>query len=623
MCGIAGIYNFKGILEDNAIINKMSETIIHRGPDAFGFFKNSYTQLASRRLSVIDIQSAPQPLHSKCGRYTIVYNGEVYNYKILRENLVKQGVSFQTHTDTEVVLYSYIVYGEKALDFFRGMFAFCIWDNDKKEIFIARDQIGVKPLYYAVTANDTFVFGSEAKAVLAHPAVPKRMRVNSLNNLLTYGFEIAPYTFFEGVLQLLPGHYMKVNKEGISDYCYWDIDMESEPLKGSEDEISELWADKLKETVKLSLVSDVPVASYLSGGIDSSAVTGFYSSLSKSSVDTISITFDEAGYDETSYSRQVSKFFGTKNTEFTCDFDFPDIYDMVKHLEAPLMTLLHLPLLLLSQKVRDLGFKVVLAGDGADEMLGGYDYFKMLKVMPFIANEESDFRRNILRKVYPALKTSVHASMQYQIFKTFPQIHPAFPYRFQCFPFKDRLYSSEYKNLLKGVKPDNPFYFSLDKISHRDIMDQALYMEMKMRLLNLTILLSDKMSMASSVELRPIFLNPDLVNLAFRIPSKMKMKALEEKYVFKKSMRNFLPKEICKRKKQPLQPPGKWFAKKSMPFMKDVLSKEKLIAKGYFNPDFISQAFEAVENNSRMDYSGVLIVALFVHLWDDIFLQNK
>lgn len=623
MCGIAGIYNFKGILEDAGLIEKMSETIIHRGPDDFGFFKNSYTHLASRRLSIIDVKSVPQPLHSRCGRYTIVYNGEVYNYKLLRDKLVKQGVSFKTHTDTEVVLYSYIVYGESCLNDFRGMFAFCIWDNLKNEIFLARDHLGVKPIYYSFTNDNSFVFGSEIKAVLSHPKVTKRMRVKALDNLLTYGFGVAPYTFFEDIMQLLPGHFLKVNKDGISNHCYWDIDMQSDLLDGTEEEISSIWADKLKDTVNLSLVSDVPVASYLSGGIDSSAVTGFYSSMSNSSVDTISITFDDAGYDETSYSRQVSDFFGTKNTEFKCDFDFSDMYDMIKHLESPLMTLLHLPLILLSRKVKELGFKVVLAGDGADEMLGGYDYFKMLKVMPFVAKHETDFRKNILRKVFPVLKTSVHASMQYQVFKTFPYIHPAFPYRFQGFSFKDRLYSSEYKSLLAQETPDNPFWFSLDKIAHRDRMDQALYMEMKMRLLNLTIVLSDKMSMASSVELRPIFLNPDLVNLAFRIPSTMKMKALEEKYIFKKSMKNFLPKEICQRKKQPLQPPGKWFAEKSMPFMKDILSKENLISKGYFNPDFISQAFEAVENNSRVDYSGVLIVALFVHLWDDIFLQNK
>ncbi|MDY6973859.1 MAG: asparagine synthase (glutamine-hydrolyzing), partial [Thermodesulfobacteriota bacterium] len=582
---------------------------------------DSHVHLASRRLSIIDLELGDQPMYDENRTLSIVYNGEVYNFKEIKKDLGARGHSFFTNTDTEVVLHAYMEWGEKCLSLFRGMFAFCIWDYAKKELFLARDRLGIKPLYYSTLADGTFLFSSEIKALMQYPGIEKRMYTKAMDNLLTYGFNIAPNTFFEGIKQLLPGHYMIVSANGVSDKEYWDIDLDAPLLDEDESAIAAQLEYVIGKAVGYGHIADVPVAAYLSGGIDSSAITGIYSRLSDRKIRTISIAFDHADYDEAEYSRQVSSFFDTENIEFTCTVEPEGIEDLIYYLEEPMVTLLNLPLFLLSGKVRESGFKVVLSGDGADEILGGYDYFKMLKVMRFISRQESSFRKNLLRRVMPNVKNFVQAEIQYMYLKNIPVKYPALPYRFQGFPFKAQMYSKEYNEELDDLPEDDPFFFGLDRITHRSLIDQALYIDTKMRLLNLTLPLADKMSMANSVELRPLFLDHDLVNFVFRIPDKYKIKVLSEKNILKQSMKGFLPDSICRRKKQPLQPPGKWFIDSAYDMIRASLSKQTVVKKGYFNPHFVEKALVGYDNQSKMDYSGVIIVAFFVHLWDEIFLQ--
>jgi asparagine synthase (glutamine-hydrolysing) len=377
--------------------------------------------------------------------------------------------------------------------------------------------------------------------------------------------------------------------------------------------------------VKASLVADVPVAAYLSGGIDSSAVAGAYARLSAEKVSTITITFDNAEYDESAYSKKASAFFGTQNIEFKCAISPGDIHSLIYYLENPLVSLLNLPLFLLSKKTRELGIKVVLSGDGADEILGGYDYFKLVKAMPFIEQTGSRFRKNILRRIYPRLAAVDDAELQYIALYNaagrFPVAHPAVPYRFQEFQQKEELYSTDFANLLNTTPLDDPFFFNPEAIAHRPLIDQALYMETKMRLLNLTLPLSDKMSMANSVEVRPLFLDHELVNLAFSIPHHYKLQGLSEKYILKKSMQGLLPPEICRRKKQPLTPPGRWFVAAAGDMLRDLLSPAKIKAAGYFNPRFVATLLAEHNNNPLKDLSGVLVVLFFIQLWHEIFLE--
>jgi asparagine synthase (glutamine-hydrolysing) len=620
MCGIVGIHNAGGLSPDRRFIEAMCTRLVHRGPDEEGFHVDGFTHLGSRRLSIIDLEGGRQPIYSEEGGKCIVYNGEVYNFREIGVRLSSLGHRFRTDSDTEVVLKAYIEWGTECLQMFRGMFAFCIWDAGNRVLFAARDRLGIKPLYHTLLDDGTFLFASEIKALLCHPEVPRRVRPNAVDNLLTYGFNVAPHTFFEGIRQVLPGHYLRIENGNVKEREYWDIDLHAPMIIGDEVEIATQLRERISDSVAASLVSDVPVAAYLSGGIDSSAVVGMYTGMAPGKVITLSITFNDSDYQESAYSREVAGFFDAENIEFGCSVDPDDIMPLVYHLEDPMSTLLNLPLFMLSKKAQELGFKVVLTGDGADEILGGYDYFKLLKIMRFIGRQETGFRRNILRRVFPALPTPVHADIQYMFLQGYPLLHEAFPYRFQCYPFKSAMYSRHYREILAASEPDPPVFFDAAKISHRSLLDQSLYIESKMRLLNLTLPLADKMSMAHSVEVRPCFLDHKLVEFSFRIPTKLKMLGLDEKWILKKSMRGFLPDGVCRRKKQPLQPPGKWFLSSVEPMVDHYLSDSVIVDKGYFDPSFMKTAVTESRNGGRQEFVSAAVVALFVHLWDEIFL---
>ncbi len=618
MCGIAGMFHPEALKEPRSILPAMADAIVHRGPDAAGFHVDTRAALASRRLRIIDLSGGDQPIYSEDRRAVIVYNGEVYNHRSIRRELEAFGHRFFTGTDTEVVLAAYRQWGGACLHRFTGMFAFCIWDMARRRLFLARDRFGIKPLYYTRLCDGTLLFASELKALLAHPGVERRIDPEALDNLLTFGFHLAPRTFFDGIYQLLPGHFIHADACGAVQKQYWDIDTEAEPLTDSEDRIAEELRRRLEEAVGARLVSDVPVAAYLSGGIDSSAVAGIYARKSGGRVRTISITFDGADYDEAHFARQVARHFGTDHHEFKCRIGADQVSDLVYFLEEPMVTLLNLPLLLLSRSVRDAGLKVVLSGDGADEVLGGYDYLRLLKAMAFIDRHPTEFRKNILRRIFPGLKTPLHAAIQHMHLSGFPSLHPALPYRFQQTPCKRELLAAD--SPAAGGGPSLPF--DPGRVAHRSLVDQALYFETKMRLANLTLPLGDKMSMANSVELRPVFLDHELVDFLFRIPARMKIRGMEEKYILKKCMRGFLPDAICRRKKQPLQPPGIWFLDTVGEAVNDLLSEETVKNKGYFNPGFIRTALREYRKPRNMDYASLLVVAFFVHLWDEVFLSG-
>lgn len=625
MCGIAGIVNLNGHGTSSQVIRHMAGTLSHRGPDATGWHCDTQAHLACCRLAIIDQAGGHQPLYDSSRQYVIVYNGEIYNYQALRHTLEQHGNQFQTRSDTEVVLTAYRQWGVDCLARLKGMFALAIWQPAARCLFLARDRLGIKPLYYTYVTGvgeaPTLVFGSEIKALLEHPDVTASLYPPALHHLLTFGFNLAPATFFEGIQQLLPGHFMLIRPQQTVYQSYWDIEL-SDRTAGSaadEDLLASQLREKLQTAVQDCQIADVPVAAYLSGGIDSSAVAGLYASLSEQPVTTFSITFREAGYDEAVFARQVADRFRTRHIEFGCEVEPADIRQMVYHIEEPMVTLLHLPLLLLSRQVARHGFKVVISGDGADEMLAGYDYFKLIKMMAFIERHPGSCRKSLLRRLYPHLISDLQANIQHLVLDGYPCVHPALPYRFQAFPFMGNMLSEAFKATRDEVNPD-PFFFDLASLAQAPLLDQALYMESKMRLLNLTLPLADKMSMASGVELRPAFLDHELVEFAFTIPARLKLRGLEEKYILKKSMADFLPPAICQRRKQPLQPPGAWFVRTQREMIQDLLSESMVRQKGYFDSEFISTILQQHFSGEKNDFSGTIIVAFMVHLWDDMFI---
>ncbi len=621
MCGIAGFFNPSGISPYGNVLTAMAQALAHRGPDHQGLYQDQCCALASRRLSVIDLAGGNQPVIHEPSGAVMVFNGEIYNYRLLRAELASLGHAFHTHSDSEVLLAAYLQWGEECLRRLVGMFAFAVWEPRRKNLFMARDRLGKKPLFYSVLPDQTLIFASEIKAILQYPGVPRRMNLLAMDRLLDYGFNLAPDTFLQGIRQVLPAHTLRVDERGEQTAPYWDLP-DGEVLNLSEDEAAEGLRHHLAEAVRDRLVADVPVASYLSGGIDSSSVTGLYAHLSGAPVHTLSIAFEDAGYDERHFARLVSDSFGTSHHEFLCSIAAEEIEKLVWHLESPLVTLLNLPLYLLSKQIRDMGFKVVLSGDGADEILGGYDYFKLLKLMDFIGRNETVGRANLLRRVFPGITSPQQAWMQYATLKTYPAPHPALPYRFQAFQFKGQLMSDSFVDRLLPIIGERDHELPVVP-QNRSLMDQALYLESKMRLPNLTLALADTMSMANSVELRSPFMDHRLVEYVFSLPCRYKMRGLNEKFLLKKSFRTFLPPAICQRRKQPLAPPSKWFVRMFREFVGDALSAGAVRDKGYFRPEFIEHMLREFDADSPMDYSGVIIVALFVHIFDDLFLNGK
>jgi asparagine synthase (glutamine-hydrolysing) len=622
MCGIAGFFHPDGISPETSVIESMTQALAHRGPDHQGVFQDRCCALGYRRLSVIDLTGGNQPVvHAPSGT-VLVFNGEIYNYRPLRAELASLGHVFHSHSDSEVLLAAYLAWGEDCLRRLEGMFAFAAFSPQDRSLFLARDRMGKKPLFHTTLPDGTLVFASEIKAILRFPGVPRSMNVLAMDRLLDYGFNLAPDTFLQGISQLPPAHILVAGHSGQKSRPYWDIPMEPFASDISVEDAAEGLRHHLVEAVRSRLVADVPVASYLSGGIDSSSVTGLYAHLSSAPVHTLSIAFEDAGYDERHFARLVSTSFETTHHEFVCSIEAQEIEKLVWHLEAPLVTLLNLPLYLLSKQIRDMGFKVVLSGDGADEILGGYDYFKLMKLMDFIGRNESVGRANLLRRVFPGIDSPQRAWMQYAALKGYPVSHPALPYRFQAFQFKGQLMSDAFIERLLPVIESRDSELPVVP-GTRSLMDQALYLESKMRLPNLTLALADTMSMANSVELRSPFMDHRLVEYVFSLPAHLKMRGLNEKFLLKKSFRSFLPPAICQRRKQPLAPPSKWFVRMFRSMIGDILCPDAVRKKGYFRPEFTQHMLREFDADSAMDYSGVIIVALFVHLFDDLFLSAE
>lgn len=619
MCGIAGFFHSSRIPSDPDLLRSMARAIAHRGPDHEGLYQDARCALASRRLAIIDLPGGNQPMvHPQTGA-VLVLNGEVYNFQELRTELASLGHAFQTRSDAEVLLAAYVQWGEACPARLHGMFAFAVWDPRNRRLFLARDRMGKKPLFYTVLPDQTLVFASEIKAILRFPGVKRQFNPVALDRMLDYGFNLAPSTFFEGIHQVMPGTSLLWIDDKCLERTYWRLPEETAVL--SEQDAAEGLRHHLVEAVRARLVADVPVAAYLSGGIDSSAVTGLYANLADAPVHTLSITFEDAGYDERHFARLVSDRFGTVHHEFACSIAEHELENLIWYLETPLVTLLNLPLYLLSRQIRDMGFKVVLSGDGADEILGGYDYFKLLKLMTFIGRKESPARANLLRRVFPALSSPVQAFAQYGMLKLFPAAHPALPYRFQAFQFKDQFLSPDFQERLALCRKER-----LNELppvpAGASLFNQALFFEARMRLPNLTLTLGDTMSMANSVELRSPFMDHRLVEYVFSLPAHYKMRGLNEKSLLKKSLRGILPDAICQRRKQPLAPPSKWFVRRFRFVVGDVLSAQTVREKGYFRPEFTDHMLREFDADSPMDYSGVLIVAFFLHLFDDLFLQS-
>lgn len=618
MSGIVGYFNPQGLRCQGQVLKTMAQTLVHRGADHQQIIHSPWCALAIQEQILTSDTRPKQPIQDEATGRILIFDGFINNIQQLQAQLRAQG--YACSSDGQTLLAAHHYWGPSWLTYVQGMFALCLWIPGQQTLILARDQWGQKPLFYSQLPDQTLVFASEIKALLSYPGLERSLNIQAMGQLLDYGFNLAPSTFLKNVHQVMPAHSLEYNAQGLKTQAYWQLKPQVRNIS-IEDAAQGLQHHLIQATKKCLGPDDLPRAAYLSGGIDSSAIAGIYARQNADPIHTLSIIFAEADYNEQEYARLVAQTFGTKHQEFMCTIEEDEVQNLIWFLETPLVTLLNLPLYLLSRQIQAMGFNIVLSGDGADEILGGYDYFKLLKLMPFVGRQETPRRTNLLRRIWPQLANQDQTWMRYQMLKAYPMVHPALPYRWQAFQLKNQLLSPSILEYLELLAQENKY--ELPSLPPGlSLFDQALFFETQMRLPNLTLALADRMSMANGVQLRSPFVDHQLMEYAFSLPSHFKMQGLNEKYLLKRSLANFLPQEIVARRKQPLAPPGKWFVKKFRTMIGDVLAYKNVRHKGYFQPEFTELMLQQWDAQSAMDYSGVLIVAFFIHLFDDLFLSS-
>jgi asparagine synthase (glutamine-hydrolysing) len=632
MCGISGILDLAGTSPpSDGELSAMIRQLHHRGPDGFGTYRTHRVGLAHARLSIIDIAGGTQPIHNEDKTVWVVFNGEIFNYIELRRDLERQGHAFYTHSDTEVIVHLYEQYGEQFVAHLNGQFAIALWDVTRQRLVLARDRTGIRPLFYT-RIGSRFLFASESKALFAISDVPRRLDVQALGEIFTYWSPLAPRTVFEGVLALPPGHLMVIDERETRIERYWDW---SFPLDGAGDSRSEEdCADELREllidAVRLQLRSDVPVGAYLSGGLDSSIVTSVIKNFTDTPLRTFSLTFADAEFDESEYQNELVAYLGTDHSSIRCTrADIAAAFPRtIWHTETPIVRTAPAPLMLLSQSVRAAGYKVVLTGEGADEVFGGYDLFKEAKIRRFLAREPgSKWRPRILERLYPYLQHSPAAGRAFtHRFFSEGMEHLNEPYfahipRWTTTRRIWQFFSDDVREQLNQWDPYRAIAQTLPaEIGKWAPMSRDQYVEAH-TLMSGYLLCSqgDRVAMASSIEGRFPFLDHRLIEFANRLPPKFKMKGLTEKYLLKKSMRGLLPESIRSRTKQPYRAPDSqsfFEGGRAVDYVDDLLSDARIKDAGYFDSAAVRKLFEkcragrAIGFGDNMAFVGIVSTML-------------
>jgi asparagine synthase (glutamine-hydrolysing) len=602
MCGIDGIVNRRDDLPvpEPDHLARMAGALRHRGPDEFGVYRDRYAGLSHARLSIIDLAAGQQPLSNEGGTIWIVFNGEIFNYLELRADLVQRGHRFRTRSDTEVIVHAFEEWDLDAFRRFNGQWAVALWNSETRELTVARDPFGVRPLYLA-EIDGRLYFGSEVKAIFAaDAALPRRWNAVGLDQVFTCWTTVAPDTVFEGIEELEPG---SVRRYGPSGTARVTCDPPAYPdsrdpgFPGTLEDAVERVRETLEEATRLRMLrADVPVGSYLSGGLDSSLVAALGLRAKGSRFSTFSLRFDDAEYDETVYQRAMSEYLGSEHHEVLVSRrDIADVFpEVIFHTERPVLRTAPAPLFLLSRLVRDAGIKVVLTGEGADEMFAGYDLFREAKVRRFWARQPSSLRRpRLLERLYPYLERSPVAqrAIAQQFFGRNLHEHavPGFGHalRWEGSRALRRLFSADMQSRLARLDTRDSL---LRRLPHRFAEWSPLAQDQFLEVFTLLsgYLLSsqgDRMLMANSVEGRFPFLDREVAALAESLPASYKLRVLDEKHVLKRAARGLIPEAILTRKKQPYRAPDalSFADPAASSWLEDVASERSLSEAGVFD----------------------------------------
>ena len=638
MCGICGFLNFGASRVDERLLDAMVHALRHRGPDDEGVFRDAQLGLGHARLSIIDLSAGHQPMGSADENLWITFNGEIYNYIELRRELEERGHCFASHSDTEVILHCYQEYGMECVQRFNGQWAFAIWDKQKQRLFLSRDRLGVRPLYYTWEGG-CFFFASEIKALLANQEISREADWIGFDQLLTFWCTLPPRTAFKGIEELPPGHCMSVQNQNPKQWAYWKTLYDRSFCDLNDAEWGEQLRSVLIDAVRLRLRSDVPVGAYLSGGLDSSIVTSIIKKCTNAQLKTFSISFETEEFDERRYQEEAVRHLNTDHHEICATRDdiaavFPEV---VRHVETPLMRSAPAPLFLLSKLVRQHGYKVVLSGEGSDEIFGGYDIYKEAKIRRFWAQQpDSRIRPLLLKRLYPYLPNLQSQPIQY--LKAFFQVNPV--------NVGDPLFShlprwelgKRIKTLLsRDVRAAIGTYDALEEIRSSLPGDftnwhpflRAQYLETRFLLPGYILSAQgDRVGLAHSVEGRFPFLDHRVVELAARIPPPQKMKVLNEKYILKQAFRELIPPSAVTRPKQPYRAPDvDAFFSQGRPrkeYIVQLLDTERIQTNGIFNPKAVSQLCGKIAATANLGVKdGMALTAILsTQLWLEEFILS-
>ena len=627
MCGICGIVNFNGVsVEPEDVLNK-TQTLVHRGPDDQGIYCHENVGLGSRRLSIIDLETGSQPIHNEDSSAWIVCNGEIYNYRSLRVDLKAKGHRFYTGSDTEVILHLYEEYQEKCVDYLNGIFAFAIWDRRRRKLLVARDRLGVKPLFYYQDKNK-LIFASEIKAIISDPALERKLNKEALSHFFSFNYLPSPLTMFKGIQSLLPGYMLICSDGDIRISKYWELVFEPK-LGLKEVEVAEQLLGHMRRAVKMQLASDVPLGAFLSGGMDSTAVVSLMRENFNQPFKTFNVSFQESSYDESSYAALAAKFFGTEHYEVLCR---PKDYikylpEIIRHSDNLTVDISMLPLYLVS-RLASQQVKVVLSGDGADELFAGYPTYRADRMAEFYCRLPSFIKQRLIPGIIEKLPVS-ERKMSFE-FKAKRFIRGAdsdsrkahFSWRMIFSPWeKQLLFSPDFLNqeLIDSAESYRTLYRDTDSWEE---LSRHQYADIKSWLPDSILAKVDFMSMASSLEVRVPYLDHELVEFAAAIPAGFKLKGSSGKHILKKAIKNKIPASILKRKKAGFNiPVGKWFRGSLKELLRDTLSKETIDRIGCFNRPYIEKLIQD-HLDSKRDNGYKLLSLVHFCRWHDEFITR-
>ncbi len=619
MCGIAGIMS----LSDKPVrleeVRSMCDAMVHRGPDDEGFHISPGVGIGMRRLSIIDLEGGHQPVQNEDGTIWIVFNGEIYNFQGLRKSLENQGHRFRTDSDTEVIVHLYEQYGENCVEKLRGMFAFAIWDQKRRKLLIARDRLGKKPLFYTV-AGGRLIFGSELKVVLQMPEVEREISWPAVSHYLASMCTPLDESIIEGVHKLQPGHLLVATPwRGVEVKQYWDLHFDPDYTK-SEGYFTERLRDLLEESVRLRMISDVPLGAFLSGGVDSSAVVATMSRLSSRPVKTFSIGFEEKEYNELDYAREVAQRFGTDHHELVIEPNVLGLIDdLAWYLDEPFGDSSAIPTYMVS-KLASEHVTVVLSGDGGDELFAGYDRY---------VKERKERRLGLIPKPARKLAAMIGRQMPEGAKGRNFLKHLGYDGMDRYLDANTLFKSDEKANLLQEavwsrVQATDPAESrrSFMRKEHGHWLSSLQYVDTKMYLANDILTKVDRMSMAHSIEARVPLLDHKLVEFAATIPPELKLRGNTTKYIFKKAMEGILPMETLYRPKRGFAVPlSRWFRGQLSSFSRDLLLDSTSRQRGIFNPKYIERLLTMNENGREMDLQLWSLITF--ELWCRRFMDRR